>query len=169
MFNNIKEYQLEITTYCNAACPQCPRNLNGGSVNPYMPLCHLDAGIIDRRFTREVCKGLSQIFFCGSYGDPIVHSDFLEIVRDFRLKNPELWIYIHTNGGLHDAEWWVELATIINGYGKIDFGIDGLEDTNHLYRRNVKFEKAINNAQAFINAGGKAQWNYIVFKHNEPS
>lgn len=167
MFNNIKEYQLEITTYCNAACPQCPRNLNGGSVNPYMPLCHLDAGIIDRRFTREVCKGLSQIFFCGSYGDPIVHSDFLEIVRDFRLKNPELWIYIHTNGGLHDAEWWVELATIINGYGKIDFGIDGLEDTNHLYRRNVKFEKAINNAQAFINAGGKAQWNYIVFKHNE--
>ena len=51
--------------------------------------------------------------------------------------------------------------------GKIDFGIDGLEDTNHLYRRGVSFEKAINNAQAFIKTGGKAQWNYIVYKHNE--
>ena len=68
---------------------------------------------------------------------------------------------------MHDTSWWTELAEILNGYGKIDFGIDGLEDTNHLYRRGVKFDKAINNAQAFIQAGGKAQWNYIVFKHNE--
>jgi len=59
------------------------------------------------------------------------------------------------------------LAKIINGYGKIDFGIDGLEDTNHMYRRGVKFDTAINNAHAFIQAGGKAQWNWLVFKHNE--
>lgn len=40
MFNidSIDEYQLEITTYCNAACPQCPRNILGGGVNPHMPL-----------------------------------------------------------------------------------------------------------------------------------
>ena len=30
---------------------------------------------------------------------------------------------------------------------KVVFGIDGLEDTNHLYRRNVKFEKVIANAK----------------------
>lgn len=169
MFNfaNIKEYQLEITTYCNAACPQCPRNISGGKVNPYMPLCHLDRKVIDKTFSAELCNRLLQIFFCGSYGDPIVHPEFLEILRDFRTKNPKLWIYIHTNGGYHDTEWWIELATIINGYGKIDFGIDGLEDTNHLYRRHVDFSKAINNAQAFIQAGGKAQWNFIVFKHNQ--
>ena len=169
MFNfaNVKEYQLEITTYCNAACPQCPRNISGGKVNPHMPLCHLDRNVIDKTFSTELCNRLSQIFFCGSYGDPIVHPEFLNILRDFRSKNPELWIYIHTNGGYHDTEWWTELASIINGHGKIDFGIDGLEDTNHLYRRNVDFGKAINNAQAFIQAGGKAQWNFIVFKHNQ--
>ena len=163
----IDEYQLEITTYCNAACPQCPRNISGGSVNPHMPLCHLSRETIDRAFTPELCSRTRQIFFCGSYGDPIVHPDFLDILRDFRSKNPTLWLYIHTNGGVHDTAWWAELAEILNGYGKIDFGIDGLEDTNHLYRRGVKFDKAINNAQAFIQAGGKAQWNYIVFKHNE--
>jgi MoaA/NifB/PqqE/SkfB family radical SAM enzyme len=163
----IDEYQLEITTYCNAACPQCPRNIAGGSVNPHMPLCHLSRETIDRTFTVDLCNRIRQIFFCGSYGDPIVHPDFLDILRDFRSKNPTLWLYIHTNGGVHDTAWWAELAEILNSYGKIDFGIDGLKATNHLYRRGVKFDKVINNAQAFIQAGGKAQWNYIVFKHNE--
>jgi len=166
-FKNISEYQLEITTYCNASCPQCPRNLSGGKVNPHMPLCHLGTDVIDKSFTPEICESLQQVFFCGSYGDPIIHPDFLDIVKDFRAKSPTLWIYIHTNGGMHNTEWWSELAEVIGGYGKIDFGIDGLEDTNHLYRRNVKFETAINNAQAFIRAGGKAQWNFIVFKHNQ--
>jgi MoaA/NifB/PqqE/SkfB family radical SAM enzyme/NAD(P)-dependent dehydrogenase (short-subunit alcohol dehydrogenase family) len=166
-YSQIDEYQLEITTYCNAACPQCPRNISGGKVNPYMPLCHLSRETIDRAFTEELCSRVRQIFFCGSYGDPIVHPEFLDIIKDFRKKNPTLWLYIHTNGGMHDHDWWRELATVIGGYGKIDFGIDGLEETNHLYRKGVKFENAINNAQAFIEAGGKAQWNFIVFKHNE--
>ena len=166
-FENVHEYQIEITSYCNAACPQCPRNISGGKVNPHLPLCHLSKKVIDETFTKELCNRLSQVFFCGSYGDPIVHPDFLNILRDFRKKNPKLWLYIHTNAGVHNADWWTELAEIINGYGKIDFGIDGLEDTNHLYRRGVKFDTAINNASAFIKAGGKAQWNWLVFKHNE--
>ena len=166
-YNDVTEYQLEITTYCNAACPQCPRNLSGGKVNPHMPLCRMSRETIDEAFPAELCSRLKQIFFCGSYGDPIVHTEFLDILRDFRAKNPTLWLYIHTNGGVHKTEWWEELAEILNGYGKIDFGIDGLQDTNHLYRQGVDFDIAINNAQAFIRAGGKAQWNFIVFKHNE--
>jgi MoaA/NifB/PqqE/SkfB family radical SAM enzyme len=55
----------------------------------------------------------------------------------------------------------------MNGHGQIDFGIDGLADTLHLYRKNVKYSKVIENATAFITAGGRAQWNFIVFKHNE--
>ena len=169
MFNHtsIDEYQLEITTYCNAACPQCPRNNLGVGINPFMPLVHLSRNAIDTAFTTEHCKTLRQIFFCGSYGDPIMNPEFLDILRDFRKKNPTLWLYIHTNGGIHDVSYWAEIAAIMNGYGQIDFGIDGLEDTLHLYRKNVKYNKVIENATAFINAGGRAQWNFIVFKHNE--
>jgi len=132
-----------------------------------MPLLHLDREVIDACFSVDHCRQLKQIFFCGSYGDPIMHPDFLDILQDFRNKNPTLWLYIHTNGGVHDVDYWQEIATIMNGYGQIDFGFDGLDDTLHLYRRNVKFEIAIRNARAFIAAGGRAQWNYIVFKHNE--
>lgn len=166
-FKNIDEYQLEITSYCNAACPQCPRNLNGAGINPYMPLVHLSRNAIDQAFTQEHCERLRQVFFCGSYGDPIMHPEFLDILRDFRRKNPTLWLYIHTNGGIHDTAYWKDIAGIMNGYGQIDFGIDGLEDTLHLYRKNVKYSSVISNAQAFISAGGRAQWNFIVFEHNE--
>lgn len=169
MFNyqTVVEYQLEITTYCNAACPQCPRNNNGVGINHRMPLCHLDRSVIDCAFDSELCNRLQQVFFCGSYGDPIMHPDFLDILRDFRRKSPTLWLYVHTNGGAHDPDYWAEIAKIMNGYGQIDFGIDGLEDTLHLYRRNVKYSRVIENARAFIQAGGRAQWNFIVFRHNQ--
>lgn len=163
----IDEYQLEITSYCNAACPQCPRNDHGVGINKRMPLCHLDRHAIDQAFTPELCNRLRQVFFCGSYGDPIMHPDFLDILRDFRSKNPTLWLYFHTNGGVHDPEYWAEIAHIMAGHGQIDFGIDGLENTLHLYRKNVNYHKVIENATAFINAGGRAQWNFIVFSHNE--
>jgi MoaA/NifB/PqqE/SkfB family radical SAM enzyme len=166
-FKDITEYQIEITTYCNAACPQCPRNIQGARLNPYMPLVHLDRQTIDAAFSVDHCRQIKQIFFCGSYGDPIMHPDFLDILQDFRNKNPTLWLYIHTNGGVHDKNYWIEIAKIMNGYGQIDFGFDGLEDTLHLYRRNVKYDVAMRNARAYISAGGRAQWNYIVFKHNE--
>ena len=166
-YKKIKEYQLEITTHCNAACPQCPRNIQGGGINPHMPLLHLSRESIDVTFDVDLCNHVERIFFCGSYGDPIMHPDLLDILQDFRNKNPTLWLYIHTNGGVHDEAYWREIATIMNGYGQIDFGFDGLEDTLHLYRRNVKYAVAMRNARAFIKAGGRAQWNYIVFKHNE--
>ena len=123
-YQKIDEYQLEITSYCNAACPQCPRNDHGVGINKRMPLCHLDRHAIDQAFTPELCNRLRQIFFCGSYGDPIMHPDFLDILRDFRSKNPTLWLYFHTNGGVHDPDYWAEIAGIMAGYGQIDFGIE---------------------------------------------
>ena len=165
--DDIDEYQLEVTSHCNAACPMCTRNLSTGGINPYLPVSHLSLEDITRTFTKDHVKKIRQIFFCGGYGDPIVHPKFLDICKYFRKHNPELWLYIHTNGGVRTPEWFAELADIMHGYGQIDFGIDGLEDTNHLYRKNVQFKKVIQNAKGFIDAGGRAQWNFIVFKHNQ--
>ena len=166
-FNVIDEYQIELTTYCNASCPQCPRNNNGTGVNPYLKLEHLPRTIIDSSFDSVLCNRLRQVFFCGSYGDPIMHPEFLDILKDFRKKAPTLWLYVHTNGGAHTTEYWQEMAKIIGGYGQVDFNIDGLDTTNWLYRRNTDFNKIIANASAFIDAGGRAVWNFIVFEHNQ--
>jgi MoaA/NifB/PqqE/SkfB family radical SAM enzyme len=47
------------------------------------------------------------------------------------------------------------------------FGIDGLEDTHHIYRVGTTYENVTRNAKAFIDAGGIAEWVFIKFKHNE--
>jgi MoaA/NifB/PqqE/SkfB family radical SAM enzyme len=132
-----------------------------------MPLTSISRETLDNAFPEELVQRLRQVFFCGSYGDPIAHADFLDILKDFRRKSPTVWLYIHTNGGIRSPGWWTELAQVLNGYGKIDFGIDGLANTNHIYRKNVSWDKLMANVSAYINGGGKAQWNYIVFEHNE--
>ena len=167
-YQHIDEYQIEITSYCNAACPQCPRNENGQGINQLMPLCHMDRTVIDRTFTVELCNRLRQVFFCGSYGDPIMHPAFLDILRDFRRKNPTLWLYFHTNGGLQNMTWWIKLARLLKKPNDfVVFSIDGLEDTNHIYRKNVNWELLEANVASFIAAGGPAHWDMLVYKHNQ--
>lgn len=166
-YHNITEYQIEVTTYCNASCPQCPRNVQGSRINPWLPLTSLPRELLAARFPAELCQRLRQIFFCGSYGDPIMHKEFLGILEDFRNKSKTLWLYLHTNGGAHDEAWWRQLAIVLDGHGQVDFGIDGIGPTLSLYRRHVDYQKVINNARAFIQAGGRAKWNFIVFRHNE--
>ena len=41
------------------------------------------------------------------------------------------------------------------------FGIDGLEDTNHLYRRGADWKTVMRSAAAFIDAGGRAEWDFL--------
>jgi len=81
---------------------------------------------------------------------------------------------MNTNGGMRKPSWWAELGklfanskTIDNRNWQVTFSIDGLEDTNHIYRRNVNWKILMENVQAFINAGGQANWDYLIFKHNE--
>jgi MoaA/NifB/PqqE/SkfB family radical SAM enzyme len=74
---------------------------------------------------------------------------------------------VSTNGGMKSPNWWQKLATALGSNSEITFAIDGLEDTNDIYRVNVSWSKVMNNARAFIDAGGNARWQYIVFDHNQ--
>jgi MoaA/NifB/PqqE/SkfB family radical SAM enzyme len=74
---------------------------------------------------------------------------------------------MHSNASGRTPEWWAELARVIGSKGYVAFGIDGLSDTNHIYRRGTFWDKIMENAKAFIGAGGRAQWDFIVFKHNQ--
>ena len=49
----------------------------------------------------------------------------------------------------------------------IIFGIDGLEDTNHIYRKNVRWKKLKDNYTTYIQHGGTASWQFIIFEHNK--
>ena len=75
---------------------------------------------------------------------------------------------IHTNGGVRSEDFWRALGRVLpKGKGYVRFGIDGLENTIHVYRRNVRWQILMRNVKAFVAAGGNAEWDYIVFRHNE--
>jgi MoaA/NifB/PqqE/SkfB family radical SAM enzyme len=89
----------------------------------------------------------------------------LDILRYLRSNNSNVLIIISTNGGARDKSFWQALAqTDINA--KIEFCLDGLEDTHHLYRQDTTFSKVLENACNFISSGGKAIWKMVKFDHN---
>lgn len=163
-YREIRQLHLEITTACNASCPLCLRNVLGGLSNPYLPAAELHLDDVVAIFPADFIGQLQLIFLCGNYGDPMVARDTLEILEYFRQANPRVRLGIHTNGSARAPEWWARLASVVN-YCR--FGIDGLEDTNHLYRRGTQWKKVMESAAAFIAAGGRAEWDFIVFRHNE--
>ena len=166
-YEEIKTVHLEMTEACNASCPMCARNLNGGEVSPLLHGAELTISDIEQIFPPEFIKQLDRLYMCGNYGDPAVAKDTLEAFAYFREHNAKINLSMHTNGSMKKPEWWAELAGVIGRKGYVIFGLDGLEDTNHLYRQGTVWSKIMENAQAFIAAGGRARWDYIVFAHNE--
>jgi len=51
--------------------------------------------------------------------------------------------------------------------GAVIFSVDGLRDTNHIYRQNVVWDNVERSMRSFINAGGRARWDFLVFEHNQ--
>jgi MoaA/NifB/PqqE/SkfB family radical SAM enzyme len=167
-YDELRIIHLELTHRCNAACPMCARNINGGAVNPDMPLSELSLADVKAILLPELIGRLKRIYACGNYGDPMVARDCLEVFSYLREHGPNLNLDLHTNGSARRPEWWRELAEIMKqGPHYLRFGIDGLEDTNHLYRRGADWKTVMRSAEAFIDAGGRAEWDFLVFRHNE--
>lgn len=174
MWKDNIEFQihLEPSDKCNAACAMCPRYTADGFEQK---------GLANTEWTLEEFKNafpkvflqryLHKILSCGNFGDPCACRDLADIYAYAREVSPGIALCINTNGSLRTTEWWSKLGSVMredqHPGNYCTFSIDGLEDTNHLYRRNTNFKKIIENAKAYIAAGGIAHWDFIVFEHNE--
>jgi len=172
-YKKIKVIEFEVTTTCNSFCPACTRfhsDDNGIWLNPLVDFNkHLSIKNITKILSDPCVDDNVLIEFIGTAGDPIAHPKFLELLElSIKLK-PRADFNIHTNGGLRSAEYYKKLAKILASANKyhLQFSIDGLEDTNHIYRIGVQWSNVINNLQAFVKEGGKAAWQMIVFPWNK--
>jgi len=166
--DNIREIHIEPTSLCNAECPQCARNIHGSGLNPNIQLDSLTINYFTNFFNRDNIKNVNKIFFCGNVGDPCATTDLLDICRYLKSIKPDLVLGINTNGSLKTEDWFRQLGRIFHGpLDYVVFSIDGLEDTNHIYRRNTNWSKIMRNAQAYIDQGASAHWDMLVFDHNK--
>lgn len=162
----IKVLHLEPTDVCQARCPLCARETNL-EFDPSIKH-HLDMDQILAAFGAENIANLDKMFMCGDYGDPAAGHHTIDIYRAFRDINPDIVLGMNTNGGLRDRAWWRDLAELISHpRDYVVFSIDGLEDTNHVYRRGVDWHRLMDNVETFISAGGNAQWDMLVYQHNQ--
>ena len=166
-YEDIKTIHLEVTQNCQAACPMCDRNMNGEGINPHINLDELSLKDCKDIFTASFIKQLDTMYMCGNLGDPIVAKDTLEIFSYFRQHNPNMWLSMNTNGGAKNEAWWRDLATTFGRKGAVIFSVDGLRDTNHIYRQGVVWDNVERNMRAFIDAGGRARWDFLIFEHNQ--
>lgn len=145
----------------------CARNYHGGIDNPLLTVSDIDLELFKKIIPKELIKQVDGVALCGNFGDPLLNNDLIPIVEYMSTINPTIRIDIHTNGSLRNKAWWEKLASVLTPNSLVHFALDGLADTHSLYRIGTDWNKIIENANAFIAAGGKARWVYITFKHNE--
>ena len=163
--DQVKHVHLEISSLCNAACPLCPRNLQGYPYNAGYKEHNMTLAEAQKIFTIDFIKQITVLIINGNFGDAVMNPDTVSIVNYFKQYNPALHINISTNGGARDAKFWRELAK--PGI-EVSFCIDGIDDYTHgLYRRNTLYTTVMRNAGTFIAAGGHANWKMIKFQHNQ--
>jgi len=163
---DIKVLHLEPTDVCQAACPLCARETDTNFRKDRQH--HLSMSQILKVFDKEKIQQLDKMFMCGNYGDPAAGKHTLDIYKEFRHINPGIVLGMNSNGAVQNTLWWHELGRIFNQpQDYVVFSIDGLEDTNPVYRKNVAWDKLMANVESFVSAGGSAHWDMLVYRHNQ--
>jgi MoaA/NifB/PqqE/SkfB family radical SAM enzyme len=152
----MKVLHVEASTFCNARCPLCPRSLYGLKVEGVYPEVHLKADKFKTVLENFPERGF--VYFNGNLGDPMMNPDIAVLTGLTNCKTS-----VTTNGSIGSRDTWLTLA---KEDVEVVFSIDGLHDTNHLYRQDVQWNKIMERVKWFIENGGNATWKFIIFKHN---
>lgn len=172
-YETIERLEFELSSICNCYCIGCHRHVQENdkvTFNPSLKLNQvLDPDIIknvlsDRRVSKQV-----QISFVGTFGEAISHPNFLDILDIIYGYRPRASVRINTNGSLRTQAFFSALAKSLSRfkYYEMMFAVDGLEDTNHIYRRGAIWSKIMANMDSFLEAGGRADWQFIEFSWNK--
>lgn len=142
----------------------CARNFEGGRRRENYSLTELTLDSFAAWVPDDFLRRLTFLYMCGNYGDPIVARDCLAVYEHIRRAAPGLALGLNTNGSARDAAFWQALARLRVA---VRFGIDGATAAAHeRYRRGTEFGRILDNAAAFIAAGGEATWDMLIFAHN---
>ncbi len=171
MFDSARPYSfhIELTDKCNSGCPMCGRTgaMNRCRANEAkVRKIELTLADFEAQFTPAFCRQVEEVQFGGGLGDALAASDCLEICDYLTAQSVRL--VVSTNGGLRSLDWWRRFGAVMGRNGShLELHVDGLRDTNALYRVNTDFDKIMANAAAYLATGAVADWYYILFRHNE--
>jgi len=171
MYNHhITAVHVEATDRCNAQCPVCVRSYQGGPVNNIVTDSELGISHFIDYLGDDFCSKVASWNFCGNKGDPSSALELLDIFEYILKCKPDTKIDMRTNGGARSEKFWSRLGALFKDTNcNVVFAVDGLEDTNHIYRKNVKWSNLYRNMKAYFKNGGygRGWFDTLKFKHNE--
>ena len=150
---------IEVTSYCNLACPMCPRTHRVEMGNWENRMMKLDKfkSIIDEGAE----KGLKAINL-NNFGESLYNKNIIEMIN-YASKKGVLDIMMHTNGTKMDhkmAEGLVE-----SGLTRIIFSMDSIsKEIYEKIRIGATFEETVNNVKLFYETREKLKSKLPVIR-----
>jgi MoaA/NifB/PqqE/SkfB family radical SAM enzyme len=160
---DISGFHIEPTNICTLKCPGCARTQFIKQWPQHWKNYSLDIEQIMNFLDIDLSEKL--IRFCGIYGDPIYHPDFINFVRRFKERGAN--IKITTNGSYKSNTWWSELVELLSDQDQITFSIDGLPENFTQYRNNADWASIKIGIDIAAAATVKTEWKYIPFSFNQ--
>jgi molybdenum cofactor biosynthesis enzyme MoaA len=159
---------LDLSTYCNAACPQCHRtDPNGLGKVDWLPLIKWSLEDFKRQFPQNSMNSIKSFNICGTWGDPMMSKDIGKICK-YIIDNSEADIQINTNGGMRTPVFYEDLGNYCKERLIVYFDVDGTTDEMHQkYRRGVDLQTVLDNMEALSSTPASTRAFVILFKHNE--
>ncbi len=166
---NVTFLEVEMTSHCNSHCGACHRNIDGGHRRPDLKLENMTFDVWEKIIRPENLEYIQILNLDGNVGDASLHPHLIEMLDMLYEQKPEVEVRISTNGGARSPEFWSSLAQCLQKFKThvLTFSVDGLEYTNDIYRRGVRWKRLVENIKQFNQAGGYSRWRCIVFDHNK--
>ena len=153
----IRKVDIDITNKCTLKCRMCARQ-------EYDNPKDIPGGDLTTENFQKVLNYFDDIYFCGSFGDPIFNPKlpkFLEMCYEQNKK-----VTIHTAASHRSMDWYVE-AFYSNPEATWYFGLDGLPYQSFVYRENQDGEYLFDVMKKAKKYKIKVVWQYLVFSYNE--
>lgn len=154
---------IEPTNICTLKCAGCARTRFIDQWPQHWKNHNLD--ITDLDSFLDISLYQVSVNFCGDYGDPIYHPQFIEMVS--LVKNRGARVSITTNGSYKNSDWWRSLCERLDANDQIRFSIDGTPDNFTEYRKNAHWPSIEEAIKVCVKKRIRTVWKFIPFDYNQ--
>ncbi len=160
-----RRLNIDSSSRCNLLCPGCHRTRTINDKDRSWEIMDMPMEYFQALVRPE--NRIDALTYNLTLSDPIYSGVLIQQLEHCATLEYQPRIIISTNGSGRNEKWWKQVADLLKPNDFVEFAIDGLEDTNHIYRVNAKWNSIMNGIK-YLKKYGKCRmgWRYVVFEHN---
>jgi len=147
LMKSIKSLRWDLTSNCKIKCAACLRNKYGHKTID--GLSEIDSDYYDIIFQELKRRRILEIQFLSTWGDPLYHQDFLDIIKRLSQNDPGTIIKIYSSLEHGDEEFYKELGEHLNKFYRVDIitNVYGTETSHATFRKGGSFDNVTKHSE----------------------